>query len=310
MQVLTSYQGLRHSYRKICVGLGNFDGVHLGHQRIIKRLVEYARENQGTAAVFTFEPHPAMVLRPDAAPPLLLAPELKQRLIGSFGVDILLAIPFTREFALLSPEAFIREVLCAEIGVAAVFVGYNYTFGHRGAGTPETLRELGARYGFTVEVIPPVLVGDQPVSSTLIRGLIAAGKVEEAQRYLGYYPVFAGTVVSGAKRGTELGFPTANLEVDSQVLVPANGVYAVKAVVDGEVFLGVANIGVCPTFAGDAPAGRRVEVFLFDFHGDLYGKRLEVSFTRRLREERCFRSVAELVEQIRRDVAAARALAK
>lgn len=310
MQVLTSYHGLRHSYRKICVGLGNFDGVHLGHQRIIKRLVEYARENQGTAAVFTFEPHPAMVLRPDAAPPLLLAPELKQRLIASFGVDILLAIPFTREFALLSPEAFVREVLCAEIGVVAVFVGYNYTFGHRGAGTPETLRELGARYGFTVEVIPPVLVGDQPVSSTLIRGLIAAGKVEEAQRYLGYYPVFAGTVVSGAKRGTELGFPTANLEVDSQVLVPANGVYAVKAVVDGEVFLGVANIGVCPTFAGDAPAGRRVEVFLFDFHGDLYGKRLEVSFTRRLREERCFRSVAELVEQIRRDVAAARALAK
>lgn len=310
MQVLTSYHGLRHSYRKVCVGLGNFDGVHLGHQRIIKRLVEYARENQGTAAVFTFEPHPAMVLRPDAAPPLLLAPELKQRLIGSFGVDILLAIPFTREFALLSPEAFVREVLCAEIGVAAVFVGYNYTFGHRGAGTPETLRELGARYGFTVEVIPPVLVGGQPVSSTLIRGLIAAGKVEEAQRYLGYYPVFAGTVVSGAKRGTELGFPTANLEVDSQVLVPANGVYAVRAVVDGEVFLGVANIGVCPTFAGDAPVGRRVEVFLFDFHGDLYGKRLEVSFTRRLREERCFRSVAELVEQIRRDVAAARALAE
>jgi riboflavin kinase/FMN adenylyltransferase len=310
LQVLTSYHGLRHSYRKVCVGLGNFDGVHLGHQRIIKRLVEYARENQGTAAVFTFEPHPAMVLRPDAAPPLLLAPELKQRLIGSFGVDILLAIPFTREFALLSPEAFVREVLCAEIGVAAVFVGYNYTFGHRGAGTPETLRELGARYGFTVEVIPPVLVGGQPVSSTLIRGLIAAGKVEEAQRYLGYYPVFAGTVVSGAKRGTELGFPTANLEVDSQVLVPANGVYAVRAVVDGEVFLGVANIGVCPTFAGDAPAGRRVEVFLFDFHGDLYGKRLEVSFTRRLREERCFRSVAELVEQIRRDVAAARALAE
>ena len=310
MQVLTSYHGLRHSYPKICVGLGNFDGVHLGHQRIIKRLVEYARENQGTAAVFTFEPHPAMVLRPEAAPPLLLAPELKQRLIASFGVDILLAIPFTREFALLSPEAFVREVLCAEIGVAAVFVGYNYTFGHRGAGTPETLRELGARYGFTVEVIPPVLVGGQPVSSTLIRGLIAAGKVEEAQRYLGYYPVFAGTVVSGAKRGTELGFPTANLEVDSQVLVPANGVYAVKAVVDGEVFLGVANIGVCPTFAGDAPVWRRVEVFLFDFHGDLYGKRLEVSFTRRLREERCFRSVAELVEQIRRDVAAARALAE
>lgn len=308
MQVLTSYHGLRHSHAKICVGLGNFDGVHLGHQRIIKRLVEYARENQGTAAVFTFEPHPAMVLRPETAPPLLLAPELKQRLIANLGVDILLAIPFTREFALLSPEAFVREVLCAEIGVAAIFVGYNYTFGHQGAGTPETLRELGARYGFAVEVIPPVLVGDQPVSSTLIRGLIAAGKVEEAQRYLGYYPIFAGTVVSGAKRGTELGFPTANLEIDSQVLVPANGVYAVKVVVDEKVFLGVANIGVCPTFAGDAPVGRRVEVFLFDFHGDLYGKRLEVSFIRRLREERCFRSVAELVEQIRQDVAAARAL--
>jgi len=310
LQILTSYQGVRESFQKLCVGLGNFDGVHRGHQRLIRNLVDYARQRHGTAAIFTFEPHPAEVLHPETAPPLLLAPELKHRLIASLGVDLLLAVPFTREFSLLSPEAFVREVLCAAMEVAAVFVGYNYTFGHRGAGTPQTLRELGARYGFAVEVVPPVVVDGRPVSSTLIRGLIAAGRVEEAQRYLGYYPVFAGRVVSGAKRGTTLGFPTANLEVDDRILVPANGVYAVKALVEGEVFLGVANIGVCPTFAGQAPAKRRVEVFLFDFEGDLYGKQLEVSFTRRLREERRFQSPAELLEQIRRDVAEARALAE
>lgn len=310
MEILTSYQGLRHTHQRVCVGLGNFDGVHLGHQQLIKRLVEYARENQGTSVVFTFEPHPAMVLRPESAPPLLLSPELKQRLIAGFGVDLLLAVPFTREFAALEPEAFVRDILCAELGVTAVFVGYNYTFGHQGKGTAEMLRELGARYGFTVEVIPPVMVDNQPVSSTLIRSLIAAGKVEEASRYLGYYPVFAGTVVGGAKRGSELGFPTANLEVEDWILVPADGVYVVKAMVDGDVFLGVANVGVCPTFTFNQPAKRRVEVFLLDFHGDLYGKRLEISFTRRLREERRFGSAAELVEQIRKDVAAARALAE
>jgi len=310
LRILNDYRGLRHLYRGICIGLGNFDGVHLGHQQLINQLVTSARKAGGTAVVFTFEPHPAAVLKPETAPPLLLAPELKQRIIAGFGVDLFLAVPFTREFAMLAPEAFVKEVLCDEIGVKSVFVGYNYTFGHRGAGTPETLAALGLRYGFEVSVVPPVTVDGKPVSSTLIRSLLTEGNVGEARRYLGYYPVFAGTVVAGERRGTDLGFPTANIEVEDQLLVPANGVYAVKVTVDGEMFLGVANIGVCPTFAGGLPRKRRIEVFLFDFDGDLYGKRLEVSFTIRLRGERRFESAAELAEQIRCDVAAVRALAE
>ncbi|MEW6448234.1 MAG: bifunctional riboflavin kinase/FAD synthetase [Bacillota bacterium] len=310
MKILTDYHGLRHRYKQICIGLGNFDGVHLGHQHLINQLVGFARKVGGTAVVFTFEPHPAMVLKPETAPPLLLAPELKHRIIAGFGVDLLLAVPFTREFAKLAPEEFVKEVLCDEIGVKSVFVGYNYTFGHRGVGKPETLVSLGLRYGFEVNVVPPVTVDGKPVSSTLIRHLVMEGKVGEARAYLGYYPVFAGTVVSGEHRGTDLGFPTANLEVDDRMVVPANGVYAVKVRVEGEIFLGVANIGVCPTFASGLPRKRRIEVYVFDFYGDLYGKRIEVSFTKRLREERRFKSAAELAEQIRCDVAAARALAE
>lgn len=310
MKILTEYRGLRHHYERIHIGLGNFDGVHLGHQQLITELVASARKAGGTAVVFTFEPHPAMVLKPETAPPLLLAPELKQRIIAGFGVDLLLAVPFTREFSMLSPEAFVKEVLWDEIGVKSVFVGYNYTFGHRGVGTPETLVSLGLSYGFEVNVVPPVTVDGTPVSSTLIRSLVMEGKVAEARSFLGYYPAFAGTVVTGERRGTDLGFPTANIEVEDHLLVPANGVYAVRVMVDGEIFLGVANIGVCPTFTSGLPRKRRVEVFVFDFHGDLYGKRLEVSFTKRLREERRFKSAAELAEQIRCDVAAARALAE
>ncbi|MEW6770562.1 MAG: bifunctional riboflavin kinase/FAD synthetase [Bacillota bacterium] len=310
MEVLTDYRGLRHFYPHICIGLGNFDGVHLGHRQLINQLVAHARRRGGTAVVFTFEPHPAVVLRPQTAPPLLLAPELKRQFIAGLGVDLFLAVPFTRDFAAVRPEVFVREVLVGELGARAVFVGYNYTFGHRGAGTPETLQELAAEHGFEVKIVPPVTVEGQPVSSTLIRKLIAEGRVEEARRFLGYYPVFAGTVVAGENRGAKMGFPTANLEVEDRILVPANGVYAVKVRADGEAFSGVANIGVCPTFAGNTSRRRRIEVFLFDFCGDLYGKRLEVSFTKRLREERRFESAAELIEQIQRDVAVARALAE
>jgi riboflavin kinase/FMN adenylyltransferase len=309
LEILTDYHGLRHHFKNISVGLGNFDGVHLGHRRLINQLVSRARRSKGISMVFTFEPHPAMVLNPDNAPPLLLASELKHQLIAGLGVDILLAVPFTREFASLSPERFVREVLCGEIGAKAVFVGYNYTFGHRGAGTPETLIKLAKANGFAVKVIPPVVVKGQPVSSTLVRNLVADGRVEEAKEYLGYYPLFKGVVVTGERRGTRIGFPTANLDVEERVLVPANGVYAVRTLIDNEVFHGVANIGVCPTFAGNAPCKRRIEVFTFDFNGILYGKSLEISFIRRLREERRFESAAELVEQIRLDVAAARALA-
>ncbi|RDV82520.1 bifunctional riboflavin kinase/FAD synthetase [Ammonifex thiophilus] len=304
MEVVRDWHRAKERFPFLGVGLGNFDGVHLGHRRLIERLVAWAAATGGTAAVLTFEPHPAMVLNPQKAPPLLLSSELKRRFLAELGIEVLFILPFTREFASLQPEEFVAEVLVKEMGVKAVFVGYNHTFGRGGKGNPALLASLGERYGFRVEVIPQVVVNGLPVSSTLIRYLLEKGEVEEARRYLGYYPLYLGTVVSGDGRGRELGFPTANLELEEGILLPACGVYLVRVRVLEKNWYGVANVGVLPTFGErERP---RIEVFLFDFQGELYGLKMEVSFLRRLREERRFRSPEELVAQIRRDVACAR----
>lgn len=305
MKVYESWHGLKNLYPLLVVGLGNFDGVHLGHRELIGRMVARAREMGAVPAVFTFHPHPLSVLDPANAPPLLLSQRAKERLIAGLGVEVLLRIPFTREFARLGPEDFVRDVLWAGLGVEAVFVGYNYTFGHQGRGTPGLLQECGRLYGFEVHVLPPVEVGGQVVSSTLIRQMLAWGEVDRAARLMGYCPFVEGRVVAGDRRGGALGFPTANLEPEDGLLVPANGVYAVEVEVGRDRFLGVANIGTRPTFYGQN-ARRQVEVHLLDFHGNLYGCWMVVHFKRRLREERRFASVADLVAQIRRDISMAR----
>lgn len=305
MQIYNQWHDLKEKYNNIVVGLGNFDGVHLGHRKLIGDLVERAGQIGGTAAVFTFTPHPMVVLNPEAAPPMLLLPSIKQEMFKALGVEVLILVPFTQEFARISPEDFVQDVLFRHLGVSTVFVGYNYTFGHMGRGTPELLQQMGRELGFGVEVISPVAINGRPVSSTLIRNLISDGDVQEAGKYLGYCPVVEGEVVYGERRGNLLGFPTANVETGSEILVPANGVYSVKVQVDGDIFLGVANIGVKPTFHGNGYA-RTIEVHLLDFSGDLYGKRIKVFFIRRLREEKRFPSVEQLLEQIRRDICQAR----
>lgn len=286
------------------VGLGNFDGVHTGHQKLISELVTLAKELGGTPAVFTFHPHPLAVLSPENCPPLLLSQESKQKFIARLGVDILLLAPFDVIFASLSPEDFIGTILHEELGARGVVVGYNYTFGHRGLGTPALLEEMSSTYGYQLRVVPPVMVEGQAVSSTLIRGLLLKGEVAEAAKFLGYYPFMEGIVVAGEKRGSTLGFPTANLDIDQTLLVPANGVYSTKVHINGDTYYGVANIGVKPTFHG---VKRNLEVHLLDFYQDLYGKHLKVSFTRRLREEKRFSTPSDLVEQIQRDIHEARA---
>lgn len=306
MQVYSNWQGLKGKYRRVVVGLGNFDGVHTGHRKLIGSLVERARQVEGTAVVFTFDPHPLAVLNPGEAPPLILSPGIKRSIFAGLGVSVLILVPFTPEFARMSPEEFVDTVLYRHLGVHTVYVGYNYTFGHRGRGTPELLQKMGRELGFAVEVVSPVTVDGQPVSSTLIRSLLADGDIAGARKFLGYCPVVEGEVVYGERRGNQLGFPTANLEVDPGILVPANGVYSVKARVDGDTYLGVANIGVKPTFHGGGYT-RTIEVHLLDFTGDLYGLHLEVYFIRRLREEKRFPSVGALVDQIRRDINQARA---
>jgi len=303
--VYEHWQGLKNKHKNIVIGLGNFDGVHIGHQRLIAEMVDMAREINGTPAVFTFHPHPLAVLHPENCPPHLLSQGAKQNMMAGLGVEVLLLVPFNLDFARILPEDFIRQVLHEDLAVQGVVVGYNYTFGSGGRGTAEMLENHAAVFGYRVKVVPQVTLDGQPVSSTLIRRLLLAGRVTEAARFLGYNPFVEGTVVAGERRGSALGFPTANLEIDDGLLVPANGVYSAKVWVDGEVYLGVANIGVKPTFRNQR---RNIEVHLLDFFQDLYGKNIKVAFTCRLREEKRFHSVTDLVKQIESDIGQAKAL--
>lgn len=305
MQIYSDWLGLKEKHKNIVVGLGNFDGIHLGHQKLINDLVTKAQAVGGTPTVFTFVPHPMKVLKPEDAPPMILPLNVKRRMFADFGVEVLLWIPFTNDFASMSPKDFIVDILHQNMGVRAVYIGYNHTFGHQGKGTPELLRHYGDNLGFDVEILEPVQVNGQTVSSTFIRSLLADGEIAEAAKYLGYHPFIEGEVVYGERRGSTLGFPTANLNVDTKLSIPANGVYSVKVKVDNRIFWGVTNIGTKPTFHGNA-CTRTVEAHLLDFSGNLYGKKINVCFIRRLRDEKRFNSVDELVEQIHKDIYEAR----
>ena len=286
------------------VGLGNFDGVHLGHRMILGRLVEAAKARQGTALAVTFYPHPLSVLRPGRPVPLILSLREKLRRIAELGVDGVVLQRFGLDFSQLAPEVFVRQYLLDSIGVEKILVGHNFSFGRDRAGNPLLLNSLGKQWGFEVEVIGPVSVGQQEVSSTVVRSLLQTGKLHEATKLLGQPYAVSGRVVKGFQRGRQIGFPTANIRPRTSVLLP-NGVYAVRADVDDVEYNAVANVGVNPTFGENQ---RTIETNLFDFSADLYGKRIRVSFVEHLREERKFSSVEELVQQIREDAERARSL--
>ncbi|HPU35964.1 MAG TPA: riboflavin kinase, partial [Bacillota bacterium] len=221
MYLYHHWHNLKDKYKNLVVGLGNFDGLHLGHQKLISEVVYMAEQLKGTTSIFTFHPHPLTVLNPDNSPPLLLSQESKQKLMAGMGIDLLLVVPFDLAFAGMSPTDFVRDVLYKGLGASAVVVGYNYTFGYRGRGTPELLQDLSKIYGYQLKVIPPIKVDGKIVSSTLIRSLLLRGEVAEAAKFLGYYPFVEGPVVTGDKRGSSLlGFPTANLDIDDSILVP------------------------------------------------------------------------------------------
>lgn len=305
MRVYKSLTGLKERYPNLTVALGNFDGIHLGHQKLIGEAVSIARQDNGKASVLTFDPHPMHVLRPDLAPPMILSQESKRQKIDQLGVDFLILLPFTLDFAKYSPEEFIKKVLVKELNVKNIVVGYNYTFGHRGLGTPETLSQLANPCGYSLRVISPVKVGNQIVSSSLIRHKIAEGDVVYARELLGYPPFTDGIVVIGERRGNTLGFPTANIDCPEGMMVPAKGVYSVHVDLDGETYLGVANVGTKPTFHGNNQR-TNIEVHLLDFCGDIYGKQIKVNYIRRLRDEKKFTSINDLVTQIQTDVQCAR----
>lgn len=304
MKVIRGVEELPPSGRHRVVAIGSFDGVHLGHRRIIERAVEESRATGGESLVLTFDPHPLTVLAPRDKPALLTTAGEKARLLEELGVELLLVLPFDNRLARMSPEDFSLHLLARRIGVHLVMVGYNFTFGHQGAGDTELLGRLGRRHGYGVKVFPPITVDGEPVSSTIIRQYLAAGAVERAASLLGRYYSLPGRVEPGDGRGRELGFPTANLSWPDEKLIPGCGVYAVQvALEDGPCLPGVAHIGRRPTFGGGEVA---VEVHLLDYRGHLYGRYLEVSFVEKIREERAFPGPAELVRQIRRDVESAR----
>jgi len=278
--------------------LGNFDGVHLGHQAIFKKVVERAREIKGTSIAFTFEPHPLKVLAPERSPKLLNTFHGKMKLFEAASIEVVICANFTRVFADQNSEDFAREVLYKRIGVKEVYVGYDYAFGKGREGSIESLNEMGKVYGFEVGVIEPVKVDDVVVSSSVVRELISNGRVDEAYRLLGRYYTIEGEVVHGAHRGQTLGFPTANLKTANE-LIPAYGVYAVLADVDSHKLKGVASVGVRPTF-DSGPVS--LEVYLFEFAEVLYGRQMDVSFVQRLRGEEKFPDAESLVRQIQKDV--------
>jgi len=266
--------------------------------------VDRAKEIKGTSLAFTFEPHPLKVLAPERSPRLLNTFHGKMKLIEASGMQIVICADFTREFAEQHPEDFAKRLLVDGIGVKEVYVGYDYAFGKGREGSIDSLRQMGASLGFSVGVVEAVQVGGAVVSSSLVRELISGGRVDEVQEYLGRHYAIEGNVVHGASRGQTLGFPTANIQTANELL-PSFGVYAVRMIIGGMAHDGVAAIGIRPTF-GDGPVS--IEVFLFDYDGNLYGKHVEVAFIKRLRGEQKFPDADALVKQMHLDVAQAKAV--
>lgn len=287
------------------VTIGIFDGVHLGHQLIFRRVVERAREVEGTSVAVTFRPSPRQVLNPDVPADLLTTFPQKCALLEQMGLDAVLVIPFTRDFSRTPPEDFITNVIHLRVGAREIFVGHDFAFGRGRKGTIALLKDEAARLEIAVTVVGPVTAGGEPVSSSAIREALRSGDPQGAAELLGRPFSLAGSVVEGYRGGRELGFPTANIRVGQEMLIPADGVYAIRVLWRGTWYDGVANVGTSPTFP-DRPL--RVEVHLFDVTATLYDEVLEVAFFARLREERRFPSAEALAEQIRQDAEQARAL--
>lgn len=292
------------------VAIGTFDGVHLGHQAVVQFARELATARGVASMVMTFEPHPLSILKPELAPAVLTGPSRKAALLADLGLDELLSVPFTRSFSRIRADRF-AEMLCAPpIGADCVVVGAGFRFGHGGAGTVDMLRSYGRARALTVQTPDTVESPDgKPVSSTRIRRLIAQGRVEEAAPLLGRSHRIEGRVKRGEGRGRTLGIPTSNLELAPELAIPAGGVYAGLASLGGERFVTAVNIGTSPTFTHDAPVPPQVEAHLLDYSGsDFYDDRLGIEFVARIRDERRFGSVVELLEQVRADIERTREL--
>jgi len=279
------------------LALGNFDGLHRGHLKIIERVKRGAAEHGGTPMAMTFDPHPPRVVRPDKAPPLLMTKTQRLEALHRAGIACVAVVRFTHELSEWAPETFVRTVLADWLRVSEVWVGANFLFGHGRSGNFSLLRTLGQQHGFRADKIDPVRYKDFVVSSTRIRRLVTEARMDEAGALLGHPYFLDGTIVEGRKRGHAIGFPTANMATENE-LIPPHGVYATTMTIDGIVHCGLTNIGVRPTFNETEPT---IETHLLRYSGDLYGRRVRLSFVQRLRDERRFDNVDALRAQIEAD---------
>lgn len=286
---------------KAVVTTGTFDGVHIGHRKILNRLIETAQKNGGETVLLTFYPHPRMVLNLDSDLQLLNTIEEKIDLLEKAGIDHLIIHPFTKKFSRISSLEFVRDILVNQIGTKKLVIGHDHHFGRNREGSFEHLKEFGPLYGFDVEEIPAQEIDDVNVSSTKIRKALLAGDVLTASQYLGHPYSISGTVVKGQQLGRDLGFPTANIEVDNQYkLIPGNGIYAVRVKHSGKNYRGMMSIGIRPTIV-DLEPKLSLEVNIFDFNESIYGQTLQVEFIEWIRAEKKFESLELLIQAIKED---------
>ena len=280
--------------------IGTFDGIHLGHKKIIQTLVWSAQQKKCRSVIVTFDPHPQTVVRTKEVPiALLTLIDEKISLLEELGVDVVLILPFSKELARLEPEVFINDILVSKIGVQKFIIGYNHAFGHERKGSEKLLKELGNKFDFSVEVVSPVMVDNEAVSSTRIRHYLLKGDIHRANLLLGRNYTIEGIVKKGKNIGRKFGFPTANIDVIGEnKLVPKDGVYAVVVYVKGNMFQGMANIGYKPTISGSSWS---VEIHIHNFSDDLYNEKLKVEFIDRIRDEKRFDSIEALISQIEKD---------
>lgn len=282
--------------------MGGFDGVHLGHQEIVKKIISEARKNKGFSCLLTFDPHPRHVLQKDSNLKLITSLDIKARKLEKLGLDFLIVIPFTLEFSKMSSLEFVRDVLVNKIGMHSFYVGYDHHFGKNREGNFDQLSLYAKEFGFNLKEIKAVDLGETTISSTKIREALQNGNLDYATKALGDFFEFEGLVVRGDGIGNGLGFPTANLEVLPHQLVPKNGVYKVNVTYREENYLGMMNVGLRPSINSKS-VERRIEVHLFDFNQNLYGESIYVQFLKRTRDEKKFASLEELSEQLAKDKA-------
>jgi len=303
MQIIRKLEDITEKFRNACVTIGNFDGVHRGHQLLFNTVVQKARRHDGVSVAITFDPHPLQILRPDGIK-LISTIEQKIELVEIAGIDVLVIVPFSKEFAATTAESFVDEILVRKIGVKELVVGYDYAFGKGRTGDINFLREEGDRKGFPVTVVEAHYEDEILVSSTRIREVISQGEMEVAKHLLGRNYQMRGIVQVGKQRGgSEIGFPTANLELDSKDLVPKHGVYVTQVICEGKCYGGVLNIGMNPTFGENNLVA---ETHIFDFNQDIYGKPIKINLLCYMRGEKKFSSINELAAQIGRDVVKAK----